>query len=117
MGSRVYALRPLKVDCRTDFDLQIAKLDAGLGEAREVAVAMNNKLSFLLYPMILKISASYDDIMEIFAKQISTYFVTLEFSNMQGIRTEPKDVFTLKELSILPTRYLYVFHTILGDKH
>jgi hypothetical protein len=36
--------------------------------------------------MILKISASYDDVMEIFAKQISTYFVTLEFLNMQGIR-------------------------------
>jgi hypothetical protein len=47
---------------------------------------MSNKLSFLLYSMILKTSASYDDVMEIFAKQIGTYFVTLEFLNMQGIR-------------------------------
>jgi hypothetical protein len=36
--------------------------------------------------MILKTCATYDDIMEIFAKQISTYLVTLEFFNMQGIR-------------------------------
>jgi hypothetical protein len=86
IGSRVYALRPLKVDCRTDFDLQLAALDTGREEAREVAVAMSNKLSFLLYPMILKTSASYYDIMEIFAKQISIYFVTLEFLNMQGIQ-------------------------------
>jgi hypothetical protein len=35
--------------------------------------------------------------MEIFAKQINTYFVTLEFWNMQGIRTKLKDVFTSKE--------------------
>jgi hypothetical protein len=56
------------------------------GVAREVAVAMSNKLSFLLYPMILKTSASYDDVMEIFAKKISTYFVMLEFLNMQGIQ-------------------------------
>jgi hypothetical protein len=81
MGSRVYALRPLIVDCRTDFDLQLAPLDARRGEGREVAVAMSNKLSFLLYPMILKTSASYDDVM-----QISTYFVKLEFLDMQGIR-------------------------------
>jgi hypothetical protein len=86
IGSRIYALWPLKVDCRTDFDLQLTTLDAGHGEAREVAVAMSNKLSFLLYPMILKISVSYDDVMEIFAKQISTYFLMLEFLNMQGIR-------------------------------
>jgi hypothetical protein len=33
---------------------------------------MSNKLSFLLYPMILKTSVSCDDVMEIFAKQIST---------------------------------------------
>jgi hypothetical protein len=59
---------------------------AGRGEAREVAVAMSNKLSLLLYPMILKTSQSYDDVMEIFAKQISTYFVTLEVLNIQGIR-------------------------------
>jgi hypothetical protein len=36
--------------------------------------------------MILKASASYYDVMEIFAKQISTYFLTLKFLNMQGIR-------------------------------
>jgi hypothetical protein len=36
----------------TDFDFQLAALEAGHGEAREVAVAMSNKLSFLLYPMI-----------------------------------------------------------------
>jgi hypothetical protein len=94
--SRIYALRPPKIDCRTDFDLQQAALDAGCGEAREVAVAMSNKLSFLLYPMILKISASYDDIMEIFMKQISTYFVMLEFLNMQVSGTELKGVFTSK---------------------
>jgi hypothetical protein len=73
-------LRPLKIDCRTNFDLQLAALDAGRGEAQELAVAMSNKLSFLLYPMILKTSASYNDIMDIFAKEISTYFMTLEFS-------------------------------------
>jgi hypothetical protein len=66
--------------------LTLAALDAGRGEALEVAVAMSNKLSFLLYPMILKISASYEDVMQIFAKEIITYFVTLEFLNMQGIR-------------------------------
>jgi hypothetical protein len=82
IGSRVYALRPLKVDCRTDFDLQLMAFDAGRGEAREVAVAMSNKLSFLFYPKILKTSASSDVVMEIFAKQINTYFVTLEFFNM-----------------------------------
>jgi hypothetical protein len=86
IGSCVYRLRPLKFDCRTDFDLQIEGLDAGRGEAREVAVAMSDKLSFLLYPMILKTSASYDNVMEIFAKKISTYFVTLEFLNMQSTR-------------------------------
>jgi hypothetical protein len=86
IGSRVYALRPLKVDCRTDFDFQITALDAGRGEAREVAVTMSNKLSFLLYPMILNTSASYDDVILIFAKQISTYFVTLEFLNVQCMR-------------------------------
>jgi FtsZ-interacting cell division protein YlmF len=85
IGSHVYALWPLKIDCHTDFDLQLAALDAGRGEAREVAVAMSNKLSFLLYPMLLKTPASYDDAMEIVAKQISAYFVTLEFLNMQGI--------------------------------
>jgi hypothetical protein len=84
--SRIYVLQLLKVDCRTDFDLQIAVLDVGRGEVREVAVAMSNKLSFLLYRMTLKTSVSYDDIMEIFAKQISTYFVMLEFLNLQGIR-------------------------------
>jgi hypothetical protein len=36
--------------------------------------------------MVLKTSASYDDIMEIFVKQISTYFVTLKFLNMHSIR-------------------------------
>jgi hypothetical protein len=51
-----------------DFDLQVAALEAGRGEEREVAVTMSNILSFLLYPMILKICASYDDVMEIFAK-------------------------------------------------
>jgi hypothetical protein len=86
IGSRIYVLLPLKVDCRTDFDRQLAALDTGHGEVREVAVATSNKLSFLLYPMILKISVSYDDVMEIFAKQISTYFLALEFLNMQGIR-------------------------------
>jgi hypothetical protein len=86
IGSRIYALRPLKIDCRTDFDFQLGALVAGRGEAQEVAVAMSNKLSFLIYPMILWISASYDDVMEIFAKHISTYFVTLEFLNIQGIR-------------------------------
>jgi hypothetical protein len=86
MESRIYTLWPLKVDRRTDFDLQLAALDAGCGEAWEVAVAMSNKLSFLLSPMILKTSASYDDVTEIFAKQVSTYFVMLEFLNMQGIR-------------------------------
>jgi hypothetical protein len=74
IGSCVYGLRLLKVDCHTDFDLQLAALDAGHGETREVAVAMSNKLSFLLYSMILKTSASYYDVMEMFAKQISTYF-------------------------------------------
>jgi hypothetical protein len=83
IGSRVYALRPLKVDCRTDFDLLLAAFDAGRREAREVAIVMSNKLSFLFHPVT---SASYDDVMEIFAKQISTYFMTLEFLNMQGIR-------------------------------
>jgi hypothetical protein len=28
IGSRVYALRPLKFDYRTNFDLQLAELDA-----------------------------------------------------------------------------------------
>jgi hypothetical protein len=79
-------LRPLRFGCFTDFDFKLAALDAGRGEVPEVAVAMSNKLSFLLYPMILNISASYDDVMEFFAKQISTYFVTLGFLNMQGIR-------------------------------
>jgi hypothetical protein len=46
--------------------------------------------------MILKTSASYDDVIEIFAKQISTYFVTLKFLNMQCTGTELKDVFTSK---------------------
>jgi hypothetical protein len=68
IGVSVYALRPLKFDCRTDFDLQLAALEAGRGEAREVAVAMSNKRSFLLYPMILTTSVPYDDVMEIFAK-------------------------------------------------
>jgi hypothetical protein len=86
IGSRVYALRLLKIYCRTDFDLQLAALDAGRREAREVALAMYNILPFLLYPMILKTFAPYDDVMEMFAKKISTYFVTLEFLNMQGIR-------------------------------
>jgi hypothetical protein len=82
IGSRVNAQRPLKIDCRTDFNLNYWRLTR---EAREVAVVMSNKLSFLLYPMILKTSASYD-VMKNFAKRISTYFVTLEFLNMQGIR-------------------------------
>jgi hypothetical protein len=36
--------------------------------------------------MILKVSVSYDDVMENFPKQYSTYFVSLVFVNMQGIR-------------------------------
>jgi hypothetical protein len=80
IGSCVYELRPLEVNYRTDFDLQLAALDG------EDAVTLSNKLSFLLYPMILKTSASYNDVMEIFVKQISIYFVTLEFLNMQGMR-------------------------------
>jgi hypothetical protein len=86
MGSRVYELRPLKIDYRPDFDLQIEALNARSGEAREVALVMSNKITFMLYPMILKTSASYDVVMEIIAKQFSTYFVTLKFSNMQGMR-------------------------------
>jgi hypothetical protein len=89
IGSRVYALRPLKVDCRTDFDVQLAALDAGRGEAREVAVDMSNKLSFLLYPLIL---ASYDDI-KLLPISWRSSFWTCRVSD-----TELIDVFTSKKM-------------------
>jgi hypothetical protein len=46
--------------------------------------------------MILKTSASYNDVMEMFAKQISTYFVTLEFLNpVPNLKTYSHKKFTV----------------------
>jgi len=53
---------------------------------RGVAATAHNKFSSLLYPMISNRPGSNDDIVDIFAKQTGTDFVTLEFSNMRGTR-------------------------------
>jgi hypothetical protein len=71
--------------------------EKGRGE-KEVAATAHNKLPSLLYPMITNRPESNKDIMEIYAKQIGTYFVTLEFSNMRGTGTDFKDVFTSKQM-------------------
>ena len=57
-----------------------------------VAATAHIKRSSLLYPRISNRPRSNDDIMEIFAKQIGTDFVTLEFSNSADF----EDVFTSK---------------------
>ena len=59
-----------------------------------VAATAHNQYSSLLYPMISNIPGSNDDIMERFAKQIGTDFVTLKFANMRGTGTDFKDVFS-----------------------
>jgi hypothetical protein len=63
---------------RRDFDLTVFS-----GKVR-VAATAHNKLSSLLYRMISNRPGSKYNIMEIFAKQIGTDFVTLEFSNMRA---------------------------------
>jgi len=59
-----------------------------------VTPTAHNKYSSSRYPMISNRPGSNDDIMEPFAKQIGTDFVTLKFSNMRGTGTDFKDVFT-----------------------
>jgi len=59
-----------------------------------ITAAAHNKYSSLLYPTISNRPGSNDDIMERFAKQFGTDFVTLKFSNMRGNGTDFKDVFT-----------------------
>jgi len=44
--------------------------------------------------MISNRPGSNGNIMDMFAEQIGTDFVTLEFSNMRGTGTDFKDVFT-----------------------
>ena len=85
-GPRVCELWPLEVDCRLDFDLKLASDGSGVARERGVAATAHNKRSSLLYPMISNRLRWNDNIMESFAKQIGTDFVTLEFSKMRGTR-------------------------------
>jgi len=55
-------------------------------QEKGVVATVHNKLPSLFYPMISNRTGSNKEIMDIFAKQIETDFVTLEFSTMRGTR-------------------------------
>ena len=85
-GPRICELLPLEFDCRLDFDLKLASDGSGVARERGVAATAHNKRSSLLYRMISNRPGSNDNIMESFAKQFGTDFVTFEFWNMRGPR-------------------------------
>jgi len=69
-----------------DFDLKIFSYAWGGARDKGIAATAHNKLSSLLYPMISNRPGSNEGIMEMFAEQIGTDFVTLQFSYMLGTR-------------------------------